>query len=208
MTEEYSFCIQGSHRQTTVIGEDLLSAAKDAAQLLDIAEHERLLWLPPLPPSGSQTHQHMAPAPREHVVEQNTAETTKTMTLDVVSIGRACFPIFLKQAEQHWQHWQGSQESNQEAMVRYSMMICGAIDAIFSAKALEQVCSHLMNTSGGPREMMAPTFEVTLEHLESLQRPCWHLVRDAHSISSYVSWRSRVKRFLSHRREWIICVIA
>jgi len=50
MIRDYSFCIRESHRQTTVFREDILSAAHDATSLLEVASHELLLWLPPLPP--------------------------------------------------------------------------------------------------------------------------------------------------------------
>jgi len=91
------------------------------------------------------------------------------MTLDLVSMGRACFPIFLARAEHHWHTWQQHHGANREARLRYTLMVCGAIDAIFSGEALEQVRSHLLATSGVPDEMMAPTFEVALRELVSLQ---------------------------------------
>lgn len=169
---EYTFSLTGTHRQTTVCREDILSAARDAASLLEVAPHEVLLWLPPLPPLTSGTARRNAPAPVETVEPKGSGSeetTTTTMTLDLVSIGRACFPIFLARAEHHWHTWQQHQGTNREARLRYTLMVCGAIDAIPSVDALEQVRSHLLVTSGMPAEMMAPAFEVALQELVSLQ---------------------------------------
>lgn len=169
---DYSFSIQGSTHTETVCREDILSAARDVTSLLGVAPHEVLLWLPPLPPLRSGAAWKNDPAPVETVEPKGSESedtTTKTLTLDLGSMGRACFPIFLERAEHHWRTWQQHHEANREARLRYTLMVCGAIDAIFSGEALEQVRSHLLATSGMPAEIMAPTFEVALHELVSLQ---------------------------------------
>ena len=166
---EHTFCIQGSHRQTTVVAQDIVSAANDAAWLLNLAEHERLLWLPPLPPLVRQTEQSPALAPIESVIEPRSEGTTTTVTIDLVGMGRSYFPIFLQNAEQYWDTFHKSKESDLEALARYCIMLCGAIDAISSVKALEQIRVHVWRTSGMPQELMAPTFDLALDQLVSLR---------------------------------------
>jgi len=166
---DYSFSIKGSHRETTVCHEDILSAARDAASLLEVAEHEVLLWLPPLPPLRSSAECIHTPAPVKMVEPSSEDTTTHGIAFGVVGLARTYFSVFLERAERHWHTWQHHQEADQEARVRSCLMVCGAIEAICSAEALEQVRSHLLTTSGVPSEIMAPTFEVALHELESLQ---------------------------------------
>ena len=167
---EHTFYIKGSHRQTTVVAKDIVSAANDAAWLLNLAEHEQLLWLPPLPPLVRHVEQSTALAPTENVIEPRSEGTnTKTIVINLVGMGRAYFMVFLQNAEQYWDTFQKSKESDLEALARYCIMLCGAVDAISSAKALEQLRTHLWRTSGMPPELMAPTFDLALEQLVSLR---------------------------------------
>ena len=166
---EYTFCIQGSHRHTTVVREDILSAAQDAAWLLTLAEHERLLWLPPLPPLVRQTAPLPESAPVENAVElEREGTATETIAIDLRGLGRASLPLFLENAEQYWRIFQESKASNLDVMAQYCLMVCGAIDAITSAEARERVCTHLKTTSGISSEL-PPTLEVALEELTSIQ---------------------------------------
>ena len=130
---EHTFYIQGSHRQTTVVAKDIVSAANDAAWLLNLTEHEQLLWLPPLPPLVRQTEQSTALTPIEISVKPKQENSTaETVMIDLVGMGRSYFPIFLQNAEQYWDTFRKSKESDLEALARYCIMLCGAIDAISS----------------------------------------------------------------------------
>jgi len=166
--DDYSFYLKGTHRQTSVSGETLLQAARDAAFLLNVSENNVLLWQPSLPPlrSGATRRRDPQPAPVEPQGSERNDATT--ITLDLVSLGRAYCPVFLERAALHWHTWQHD-GADQEARLRYTLMVCGAIYAISSAAALEQVCSHLLMMSEMPVEIMPPAFEVALQELVSLQ---------------------------------------
>lgn len=164
---EYSFFIKGSHRRTEVCREDILSAARDAAWLLNVADHEHLLWLPPLPPLRAA--QRSEPTSIESLERNCDEATSPTIAFGVVGVACTYFSVFVERADHHWHSWQHSYESDQEARIRATLMICGAIEAISSAEALEQVRSHLLEMSGMPVEIMPPAFEVALQEVVSLQ---------------------------------------
>ena len=163
---EYTFSIKGSHRTETVKSDHILKAAKDAAWLLNLAGHEQLLWLPPV---GSGAEKSTVPTFVETVAPKGAErEDLKTLTLDVVSLGRAYFPLFLQHAERDWKIWH-HRGATDVVRFRYTLMVCGAIDAITSAEALEQIRTHLLVTSDVPPEVMSPAFEIALHELISLQ---------------------------------------
>ena len=168
---DYTFYVQGSHRMTTVSHEHILSAARDAAFLLDVTQHQVLLWLPPTAPLAKKKRasEHDEPVPpTTEPTEEVRDSSMNTLTFTLEDAGRSCFPLFLQQAKQHWRQWQ-QQEMNHEARLRSTLMTCGAIDAIYSTVALEHVRTHLLNTSGVPVEIEPPAFEVALQELVSLQ---------------------------------------
>lgn len=169
---EYTFYVKGTHRQTTVGHEDILRAARDAASLLYITDDDVLLWLPPLPLLTKRVETKQVPT-LVQVAERHDSERPTSMkesiTIDLVSMGRALFPILLERAGQYWHQWKQHHEADREARLRSTLMICGAIDVIPSAAALEQVRSHLLMMSEMPVEIMPPAFEVALQELVSLQ---------------------------------------
>lgn len=52
MAQEYTFVVDGTHRTTTVTGDNVIEARQDAAFLLN-AEAQQVSWLRPLPPLGN-----------------------------------------------------------------------------------------------------------------------------------------------------------
>jgi hypothetical protein len=166
---EYTFFVKGGHRTETVSSDHILKAAKDAAWLLNLKEYDHLLWLSPLPPLRSGAAKRNVPPPVEMVVPKGAErEDMRSVTLDMVNLGRSYFPLFLEHAEQDWHMWH-HRGVNDAVRLRYTLMVCGAIDAITSAEALEQIRAHLLVTSEMPSEVMPPAFEGVLQELVSLQ---------------------------------------
>ncbi len=49
MQQEFTFCVDGTHRTATVTSDSLMQARADAATLLEVSRFE-ISWLRPLPP--------------------------------------------------------------------------------------------------------------------------------------------------------------
>ncbi len=167
---EYTFYIKGTHRMTTVSQPEILRALHDAEYLLGPTQHGVLLWIPPTTPFSKHISSTSCPPVGQQDIERKeVASPSSTPLLLLEDAGPVYFPVFLAQAEHWWQLW-AQDESRHKAHLHYTFWICSALYALYSSTALDQLRAHLLQTSGLPREIEVPAFEVALHELENMQR--------------------------------------